>query len=310
MATLFTQLLEGKNSVQALNEFLMRKLARPVAKQDLEYTIVQLEGTGGYQCTLAMNCMEDLQFAGEILENARDAKMSAADQVLLYFAEEIGTMSAGGKKKKGAKRTAEVAGFTDQPISIGSELAGILSTAVAGNAQPGTSSADSDHSHINNKSELNNFYSKIIRRVINKGEVNYATNAVECGGWQSQLQLPGLPEPLSETVWAGEVCGKKQDAEQSVAGVALDTLKSDPVLAAIFSEPSKPSGSFSGKGKGKSKGKSKGKKSHNSSNQSQLAAAAQDSALWNETFAAALAASGLAEPTTFSQVMQTRFQPF
>jgi len=144
---------------------------------------------------------------------------------------------------------------------------------------------------MNNKSELNTFYSKVTRRMITKGDICYVTNPVDGGGWRSQLQLPGLPEPLNQTTWAGDVCSKKQDAEQSVAGTALLTLLSDETLAAKFAEPSKPASS--GKGKGKGKGKFKGRKNQDmSSSQSLLAAAAQDSALWTEAFAAAMAASG------------------
>jgi len=41
------------------------------------------------------------------------------------------------------------------------------------------------------------------------------------------LVLTGLPESLNETEWLGEVCWSKSDAEQSVAGVALDALRGE-----------------------------------------------------------------------------------
>merc|ERR1711865_916168 len=101
-------------------------------------------------------------------------------------------------------------------------------------------------------------HSKIIRRETRKGEIVFTTGQV-VGGFQSQVQLPGLPPPWNNEIWAGEVHAKKGDAEQSVAGVALATIRSDPQLMSAFNAPPKPNqwvlnGGKSKMGKGKGKG--------------------------------------------------------
>jgi len=112
-----------------------------------------------------------------------------------------------------------------------------------------------------NKSELNSTCSKIVRRVMAKGEIAYETYPSE-GGFQATVQMSGLPEPWSSQVFAGEVRQKKADAEQSAAGYALDALKQDPDMMAAFSLPPKPKNwppPSKGFGKGFGKGKGKGK---------------------------------------------------
>merc|ERR1712217_55107 len=114
---------------------------------------------------------------------------------------------------------------------------------------------------LSNKANLNTFCSKVMRRVMDKGEVAYETVQV-VGGFQATVRCAGLPGPAAEMVWAGEVCSKKVDAEQSAAGIAYETLQGDAELVAAFGAPPKPKTTnnnwMGGKGKGKGfKGKGK-----------------------------------------------------
>ncbi|CAK0845795.1 unnamed protein product [Prorocentrum cordatum] len=103
------------------------------------------------------------------------------------------------------------------------------------------------------KSELNSTCSKIMRRVMEKGDVMYETHTVE-GGYQSTVTMPKLPNEWGQQVWAGEVCTKRQDAEQSVAAIALEAIRADPELMAAFNAPQKPKNWSPCGSKGKGKG--------------------------------------------------------
>jgi len=277
--------IQGKDAVTAVNEFCQRYKGGPINKDDITYETLKLPE--GYQATIKLNAVGGVEFAGDLAPNARDAKLSAAAQVLVHFADDINQMTIAKKNKpkpnKGTKRTAEDAGM-----------------ALPSSGAPGAPA------NASAKGDLNTTYSKILRRVIAKGEIIYVTNPVQGGRFQSQVQLPGLPTPWDKMVWAGEPNPKKADAEQSVAMIALEQIRGDPQLMAAFSAPPKENQWIKNGGlqRMREKGKGKGKDSNSfgggppmatsvAPQSSALAQAAHDSAVWNQTFAAALAASGL-----------------
>lgn len=218
----FAASLEGKDAVTAVNQFCQRHCRRPITKEDIIYTSATFPSKQ-HQCTVKLNWMDGLEFAGEVCPNPKDAKQSAAQQVLNHFANTLDSMPAAGKntasnKKKRAASTSPL------------ELTDVKVARIDGPVEPSW------------KGELNQYFSKIVRRVIGKGEVLFSTSLVE-GPWflsyQSTVKLPGLPDHWSTEVFAGEVCDKKVDAEASVAKVALDCIKADPQLMALYNKPAK-----------------------------------------------------------------------
>lgn len=238
--TEFAARLASKDTKTAVNEFCQRFCARPVAKEDIQYTTQKYPG--GFQTTLKLNCIEGKEFAGELAPNQKDAEKSAGQQVLDFYADQINTMPKGGKKKKSSGGAAGAGPAKFPRIGEGTPGMPLAPGSMGGN--PATSA----------KSELNSTCSKIMRRVMEKGDVMYETHNVE-GGYQSTVNMPKLPNEWGAQVWAGEVCSKRQDAEQSVAAIALEAIKDDPELMAAFNAPQKPK-NWSPMGVGcKSKGK-------------------------------------------------------
>jgi hypothetical protein len=237
--TEFPARLAAKDTKTAVNEFCQRFCHRPVTKEDITYTVQKYEG--GYQATLKLNCIEGKEFAGELAPTQKDAEKSASQQVLDFYAEQINSMpKLAGKKKKaagsgigGGDPAAKVARFGEPAVA---GIAGAVS--------------------LSAKSELNSTCSKIMRCVMEKGHVIYESYQVE-GGYQATVTMPKLPNEWGQQVWAGEVCGKKQDAEQSAAGIALEALRSDPQLMAAHNAPQKPK-NWTPPGQGKGKGKGSG----------------------------------------------------
>lgn len=235
--TEFAMRLAQKDTKTAVNEFCQRFCARPVAKEDIHYTTQSYPG--GFQVTVKLNCIEGKEFAGELAPSQKDAERSAGQQVLDFYAEQINTMPKAGKKRKPAGGAAGAA--PDKFPRIGEGM-GMAPSPGSMGGNPATSA----------KSELNSTCSKIMRRVMEKGDVLYETHNVE-GGYQSTVTMPKLPNEWGAQVWAGEVCSKRQDAEQSVAAIALEAIKSDPELMSAFNAPQKPK-NWSPVGKGKGKG--------------------------------------------------------
>merc|ERR1719356_1367461 len=100
------------------------------------------------------------------------------------------------------------------------------------------------------KSDLQSTCSKILRRVMGKGEVQYETHQV-VGGFQTTVKMPGMPGEWGQQIWAGEVSAKKQESEQSAATMALEAIRADPSLMAQHNAPPKPKNWSPGQGKGK-----------------------------------------------------------
>jgi len=301
-AQTLADVLAGKDAVMAVNQFCQRFSGKVLSKDDVVFTVAKLPD--GHQCTLKLDCLSGVEFAGEVCSNAKDARTSAAQQVLEMYAAEIASMPATGgggtKNKKKRPASASVGAPAAEPAAkaarVGWAAEGITATALPPNQS--------------NKGDLNMTYSKIIRRSTVKNEVLFNTSPV-VGGFQSQVQLPGLPPPWNNEVWAGEVHGKKGDAEQSVAGVALNMIRSDPALMAAFSKPPKPNQWLLNGGMDRLHGKGKGKGKDGKDGPSPQAGMAGiggsggwdaqpqqpqqggiDAAVWQQHMAAAMVASG------------------
>jgi len=216
----FGERLQNKDPKTAVNQFCQRFCNRPVNKEDVVFTVSKYPG--GYQATVKLNCIEGQEFAGELATSQKEAEALASKQILEFYREQIDNMRKPPKKKK--KRAAShsmLPGTRPPPPNL-----------KAGELQP-----ELDPS-ISAKGNLNAHVGKILRRVLEKDEVLYETQQV-VGGYQSTVRMPGLPDDWGLQIWAGEVCVKKQDAEQSVAAQALDAIRGDEGLMAKFYEPPK-----------------------------------------------------------------------
>merc|ERR1719291_1438310 len=80
------------------------------------------------------------------------------------------------------------------------------------------------------KSQLNAMLHKVAGRSITKDDQVYESMQFGRGQYQSTLTLHCLPQVQS---WAGEVCGNKQDSEQSAAVECLKFLETDPGIQDI-----------------------------------------------------------------------------
>jgi hypothetical protein len=230
--TAFAATIASLDPKTAVNQFCQRYCRRPLSKEDIAYTVQKFEG--GYQCTVKLNCIEGQEFAGELHQTQKEAEKSASVQILTFYQTQIAQMPKAEKKKK------KPASATDGGASK--------------MLKPDGTPMDPQEIARSSKSELNSTCSKILRRLMEKGDVQYET--AECvGGYQATVQMPGLPGEWGQQIWAGEVTSKKQDAEQSAAAIALAAIRADPSLMAQHNAPPKPKNWTPGAGKGKGKGK-------------------------------------------------------
>jgi len=208
----FGERLQNRDPKTAVNQFCQRFCNRPVNKEDVVFTVSKYPT--GYQATVKLNCIEGQEFAGEVATTQKEAEALASQQILDFYAEQIDNMRKPPKKKK--KRAASHSMLPGTRPLPGPELDASISA----------------------KGNLNAHVGKILRRVLEKDEIVYETQQV-VGGYQSTVRMPGLPDDWGLQIWAGEVCVKKQDAEQSVAAQALDAIRGDEGLMAKFYEPPK-----------------------------------------------------------------------
>lgn len=282
--------LEHLDAKTKLVHFAQRYLKRPVQKEDLTYTVRRFPA--GFQATVRVDCVDGQEFAGEVLATAKDAEKSAAQQAFLMYQHMLPTLAppTKGKKRKSDDITPAPAPVVAEPMRriVKALKVGRLEESEAANSyeiipepappslpmRTSTALALSTSSAavpVTPKSELNSTISKIIRRVMNKNDILYETSSVQ-GGFQSMVTMICLPGHWGGQAFAGEVSGKKAEAEQSAAAIALETLKADRELMSKFAAPPKPktwtgvpkgAGSYyTPKGKGKGVGKNYGATDH------------------------------------------------
>lgn len=206
-------------------------------KTDITYN-TQKHGNS-YQSTISLACLGGVAFVGELVATTKLAESAAANQVLKHYAAEIAQLNAMPKEKKSNKRPAS---------AMSGDGTGIL--------QPAEKAQKVDEGPIPPKKEVNEICMKIVRRMLQKDEIKYASQAV-AGGFQATLRLSCLPGVYGENQFTGTVCSNKKEAELSVATIAVQTLKADTEFAEIINKPKEKK--EKGKGKGKTKGKGKGK---------------------------------------------------
>uniref|UniRef100_A0A7S2QGQ9 DRBM domain-containing protein n=1 Tax=Zooxanthella nutricula TaxID=1333877 RepID=A0A7S2QGQ9_9DINO len=246
-----------------LNMFAQKYCKKMITKEDISYSTISQFGE--HQSTVTVNCLEGVQFAGEVASTAKDAEKSAATVALQHFAEEVALALAQPSKNPAANKKRKA------PAAFGG----------CGGLADGSAGSGVDVPGTNAKQQLNTLLMRVLKRALTKDDVDYST-AQTGGGFQTTLSMPCLEGEYAGLQWAGELATKKKVAEENAANQAVQTLTADPVICAALAAPSAkaarthpppvkpmwqpPSVSYvppgqesGGYGKGKGKGKDKGK---------------------------------------------------
>jgi len=242
-AASFSEPIGPQDAKSQLMQFAQRFTKKPVQKGDILYTPFKF--AGGFQCKVKMICVDGKEFVGEMASTSRDAEQAAAIQALLGYKDQVDVVNAAsdGKKRK-----------ITIP-SMGAPVAKVARVAGPGGGGGGGASLAS----MTAKSDLNMHVSRIARCAMDKNAINYETAQVP-GGFQCKLVIPCLGGIWTHHAFQGEVLGKKTDAEQSVAAIALAAIKLDPQLMNKANQPpnrvTKPGGPNYRGNKGGGKGNS------------------------------------------------------
>jgi len=229
----------GDDPKTALNTFCQRYCKRAISKTDIEYHTQRL-GTV-MQSTVKLNCLDGVEFAGEVASNQKDAEKNAAKQAMQNYAAEYAGLAPAGKNSK--KKAADpFAGLGGPALGLGGP------PALAHTPDPMS----------NAKVALNQGLMRIMKKTLTKEDVVFNTVSTALG-FQSTVSVPFLPAEWGGFAWAGEVATKKKEAEENAAQQAVAALRADPAMCqAMDTPPVKPNKGF-GKGKSKGFGKSFGK---------------------------------------------------
>jgi len=220
-----------------VNTFCQRYCRKPISKTDIVYTTQKIGAV--YQSVVRLNCIEGLEFAGEVASNAKDAEKNAASQALANYANEMATLPAAknGKKRKASDATPTMAAVAAAAASINGAMAGPVKPL--------------DPTQPNAKMTLNSGLTRILKRTLTKEDVQCNTVSTALG-FQCTLSLPAMPGEWGGYAWAGEVANKKKDAEENAARHAVAALRADAEMClAMDTPPAKAAKTNNGKGKGK-----------------------------------------------------------
>eukprot|EP00746_Dinoflagellata_sp_MGD_P131225 gnl/MRDRNA2_/MRDRNA2_65032_c0_seq1.p1 gnl/MRDRNA2_/MRDRNA2_65032_c0~~gnl/MRDRNA2_/MRDRNA2_65032_c0_seq1.p1 ORF type:complete len:555 (+),score=130.75 gnl/MRDRNA2_/MRDRNA2_65032_c0_seq1:181-1845(+) len=198
-------------------------LGRPLMNRELRYNTRPV-GPGMLQCQLLVTClpgpMANVPFAGEICPSAAKAEDTAAFMVLTALQNDpqmmMLTQMAKGKgkgmgkgKEKGSRKGKEKE-KPRGPKGVGGEIKALLNATVlkiTSIAQP------------------------------SKDFIQYTTNPLADGTFQSQVVLPYLPktstEDYSSVAFVGEPCTDPSAAEGNAANQALQKIMADPELVEL-----------------------------------------------------------------------------
>lgn len=86
------------------------------------------------------------------------------------------------------------------------------------------------------QNQLNNTIQKILKRNITKPEISYNVEKL-ASGFQASVEIPKMSETFSETVFVGDAKENQQEAKESAASTAINSILSDPDLKAIHDAP-------------------------------------------------------------------------
>lgn len=224
----------------ALNTFCQRYCKRAISKTDIVYTSNRIDQV--YQAVVRLNCLDGIEFAGEVGSTQKDAEKNAAKQALLNYSAELETLQPSSKNNKKRKAPTEfVINSAPAPVTPGP-------------------TAPIDPATQNAKVALNTGLMRILHRTLAKEDVQYNTLQTALG-FQCTISLPSLPGEWASYAWAGEVANKKKDAEEHAARHAVEALRADEGMSQLMDTPPAKAPKTSGKsyGKGGGYGKSYGK---------------------------------------------------
>mmetsp|Transcript_84253 Transcript_84253/g.235969 ORF Transcript_84253/g.235969 Transcript_84253/m.235969 type:complete len:349 (-) Transcript_84253:57-1103(-) len=215
----------GADSKSTLNSFAQRHLKRPISKTDIVYSVAKFGEQ--YQATVSLNCMDGVQFAGEVANSQKEAEHNAAQIALANFGTDVAAMM--DQRLQGKKRKASDAMLPDGAAAPHGPV------------------------HESARTSLNTMLMRYMRRPLAQGDLVYSTVQTALG-FQCTVTMPCLTGEYEGLGWAGEVAGKKKEAEENAAFQAFEALSADPAFAETATKTVKKGKSGKGKEKGKGKG--------------------------------------------------------
>lgn len=210
----------GLDPKTMLNTFCQRYCKRAISKTDIVYTSQKIDSV--YQAVVRLNCLDGIEFAGEVAPLQKDAEKNAAQQAMVNYSSEFSTLQPASKTNKKRKAPGEPAAFS------------------ASAADPAINNA---------KVALNTGLMRILHRALTKDDVQYNTLQTALG-FQCTISLPSLPGEWAGFAWAGEVANKKKDAEEHAARHAVEALRADEGMSVAMDTPPTKAPKTTGKGKG------------------------------------------------------------
>lgn len=260
--------LNGNNHKTLLNTAIMKITKLPLSKGSL-FTTEEIDG--GYMSTVTLpdhfpatdaGEYAGTAYTGDVCPDTKAAEQSAAQATLeailadpeleaLHRQPKACTLKK--KERSTIEKDAEVppTGFASTENGKGKGQWGPTPPAAPpqfkGARPPANAPAGSNET--THKTRLNQTCMRIVKRALVKGEIVYSTQQVE-GGHQSEVSAPFLPGDTADMNFVGEVCATAKEAEQTAAGIALETILADGELMALHDTPSEKK-MAKGFGKGK-----------------------------------------------------------
>eukprot|EP00747_Dinoflagellata_sp_TGD_P207489 gnl/TRDRNA2_/TRDRNA2_81058_c0_seq1.p1 gnl/TRDRNA2_/TRDRNA2_81058_c0~~gnl/TRDRNA2_/TRDRNA2_81058_c0_seq1.p1 ORF type:complete len:772 (-),score=172.15 gnl/TRDRNA2_/TRDRNA2_81058_c0_seq1:159-2474(-) len=246
----------GTNYKSALNELVMKVIARPTTPQDIFY-VIKMAGAGQFQATAKVTALDQArEFVGDVRPRKKDAEQSAARAALHHFMSlprpllpspakagnaglrgpqgimppNIPSIAQGGGKggpgRGGAGKGAAGGPVAPGPLPVGqvqegAKVPGAAAFSPAPRVTPATSGTQdlAAPPHGGNvKSALNELVMKIARRPLTSADIVYNVKPSRPGQFQATVKVAAIDD---STEFEGEPSARKREAEQSAAQAAL-----------------------------------------------------------------------------------------
>lgn len=209
------------NPKQELAQLLQKKLKKPLPKGSIVYTTEEVDG--GHKSTVSLPCDGDKSFAGAKAAEKGEAELNAAKAAVAAYVKEVGAIvpkekkPPEGDKGQPAKKKAKT-----EPKAKAAKKAPKVSKDVA---QQQTAQCK--------MTKLNSLVSKVTRKAVAKGELEYETAEVTTDdktAFQSTITVKTVPG-YEGMQFTGIPADSKKDAKQNAAEQALDVLQADASLS-------------------------------------------------------------------------------
>lgn len=243
LATETAAALSQQNFKSALNELIMKAVARPTTPEDVVYCVTAT-GMARFQATVKVVALDaDLEFEGSVCRRKKDAEQSAARAAMYHYmlhTDELAmarSEACATRRRVGAQKNDEEASADDETNRA--EGTSATSGVVAGSGPRcrlatspmnlsarallcnGGIVARTEATGGNFKSSLNEVVMKLCGTPLRPGDVTYEVQTLELGDYQATVKV-AIKDERHE--FQGEVRERRRDAEQSCAREAVVQL--------------------------------------------------------------------------------------